>query len=92
MVFLLISGDEVFDYNEAMDRELYVSTCCSLIDAINCLLSTCVKRDHGIRFVRIQTDSAGGHGGGRGSGMEKSLSRINKYAKRYSKVPICVMY
>jgi hypothetical protein len=37
--------------------------------------------NHSITTVIIQTDSAGGHGGGRGSGMKKSLDEVNKYAE-----------
>ena len=40
---------------------------------------------HGIKFVYIQTDSAGGHGGGRGSGMQLSLNQINSYANTKTK-------
>ena len=35
---------------------------------------------HNIKYVFVQTDSAGGHGGGRGTGMEKSLREINESA------------
>lgn len=69
-----------------MTRPLYVKLCCELVDKIHDLLS---RNDHNIRHVFIQTDSAGGHGGGRsGKGMEKSLKEVNKYALKYAEVPI----
>lgn len=71
-------GTVVYDYSSTMNREMYVSFCKELVDRVILLLAS--NENHGITRVYVQTDSAGGHGGGRGSGMEKSLKEINDYA------------
>lgn len=63
-----------------MNRKLYVDFCKELVDRVILLLASI--ENHGITNVYVQTDSAGGHGGGRGSGMQKSLDAINEYAKK----------
>lgn len=68
----------MYDYSSTMNREMYVSFCKELVDRVILLLAS--NENHGITRVYVQTDSAGGHGGGRGSGMEKSLKEINDYA------------
>lgn len=58
---------------------MYVDFCKELVDRVILLLASI--EDHGITHVYVQTDSAGGHGGARGSGMKKSLDGINDYAR-----------
>lgn len=89
-------GEHVYDFDSNMNREMYVDFCKELIDNILVLdyslssphLSQMLLNstpDHGITKVFIQTDSAGGHGGGRGQGMAKSLDQINEYARKVCK-------
>lgn len=67
-----------------MTRPFYVQLCCHLVDKIHHFLE---NSKQGIRYVKIQTDSAGGHGGGRsGKGMQMSLNEINQYATKYAEV------
>lgn len=79
-----------------INREMDVDFCKELIDNILVLgyslssphLSQMLLNstpDHGITKVFIQTDSAGGHGAGRGQGMAKSLDQINEYARKVCK-------
>lgn len=75
-------GDDVYDFMSNMDREMYVDFCKELIDRTLVLLAA--HAGHGIKHVVVQTDSAGGHGGGRGSGMLKSLQKINTYGRSVS--------